>query len=253
MDNDERTQVQNTRLMMFGFDIPSALLFGSDQLDDVISYCEELSVFIDRTAATFKTRVEARAKSQGLTGANLDAYYEHHSYKATRWESTYPLTLRSSALLAGWLTLESLLTAVCKEIEQHEKIAISTKWSALPKRETGVSKCARFLKTNFRLAIKTSALWEDIDAILKIRNCIAHSSGNVELMNPTHRDATCDAVGKLSARPGKISIRMDGRIQFDQKSLRATLATLGKFWEEVVDGVRRNRTLGPLFWEPINQ
>ncbi len=91
-------------------------------------------------------------------------------------EFAYPKILRTSILVSSYFLFEDTLKQLCKQIETN--LFIKTKINDL--KGNVLSQARLFLEGDTDLSFPDhESLWEDVDNIRQLRNCLAHNNGLV--------------------------------------------------------------------------
>lgn len=132
-----------------------------------------------KLAADKEGKAQALLDSEEQETALLEIEMEVHSWL---YDSYFSRFMRYSLIVTLVVVLESQLTAICTELGKMRKIPLRAK--DLKGDTIGQSK--RYLADVLNLHLDFQ-LWERIADLVKVRNCIVHALGNVELSNDRNR------------------------------------------------------------------
>jgi hypothetical protein len=98
------------------------------------------------------------------------------------YESYFPRFLRYSLIVTLVMVMESQLIKICDDLRLKRNLRLKSK----DLKGDTFSQCKRYLEEIAQLPLKTS-LWEGLADLLKVRNCIVHTMGNIESSNDKNR------------------------------------------------------------------
>ena len=100
------------------------------------------------------------------------------------FSDTYPLYLRYSFVVLIYLVLESQLNALCDDIKERKGIPIR---ATELRGDSNITRCKIYLQKLANLSNIDDKYWETVEDISKVRNCIVHTLGKVELSRDRKR------------------------------------------------------------------
>ncbi|ASB88411.1 MULTISPECIES: hypothetical protein [Bacillus] len=142
-------------------------------LNDFIEYLNEVE---DRFELT-KLRFEKEAK--GLNPDEEEKYWDYYIDQYHSYDKTYPSILRSSVFTNIYSFLEFHLISLCSDKEMLKRI----------KFDKGIFKAKKYLKMKYKncevfnqAEIFSNDTWAKLVEYSKIRNCIVHNSGILDMI-----------------------------------------------------------------------
>lgn len=249
MNFNRRSSPPNHRYFVQGW-FPLGILGFEAELRALQDYLRLVEQHVATDAAQFAAYVDATVKSQCLAGEELDAFYDGHREEYDRLHHSYPSLARASVLTLTCSRVESILTDICKELEDSSEVSTPHQWTSLG-RERGIRRAAAFLRQNFDIRLTSYRSWSTIAAYFRVRDCFVHAGGEILLMSdgseatPDHQAAVRQAIAKL----GGASESALHRLQLRPEFFDALFVTLTGFSEALVDAFRDNAVVGPVYWK----
>ncbi len=109
-----------------------------------------------------------------------DDHYIHQDIAADEYHYTYevmfPRSMRYSFIVLLFLNLEDLLNRFCDHIKERDNISIRS----IKLKGDSVERSRTYLHRLARVPGLDSAIWECIEDLSKVRNCIVHTLGKVD-------------------------------------------------------------------------
>lgn len=102
----------------------------------------------------------------------------------TKWiyENYFPRFLRYSLIMTLVMILETQLVKLCDSIKVKRNLSVRSK----DLKGDTLNQCKKFLESVAKLSLD-QALWNRVIDVSKVRNCIVHSMGDIELSNDKNR------------------------------------------------------------------
>jgi hypothetical protein len=157
--------------------------------------------------------------------SKLDAYFPNQpDYQKSRWElesnkfeNTFPYLISVGNLFSVLSLFESYLLLLASELELDAKVSLSATSGQ------GVTKLFKFMKS-LGVDFEQIALYEQIQAAIRIRNCFAHASGMLSKSRESHELRRLQVTGSYLSREHRIR-RIELCREFDE--IRITSSYLG--------------------------
>ena len=131
----------------------------------------------------------------------------------------FPRSLRYSFIVHLFLTIENQLYGLCDEIKKRQNLPIRAKELS----GDAIAKCKTYIQKVAGIATVNEVLWQKIEDLAKVRNCIVHTLGKIEFSNDRKR------LHDLSAKDIGISISED------YPSEKGVLLVAPEFCKQAVD------------------
>jgi len=149
----------------------------SNLLDGLSEYLEQLEAQIPAIQTNELKRLEAWAESEAVDPGEYDAAFDE-----TRWTYDYflPRSVRYSFVVLLYIVLENQLGLLCEEIRKRRNLNLQVTDFA----GGGTKRTRKYLEKV--VGIK-SIDWEMVEDLSKVRNCIVHTLGKVELSRDKER------------------------------------------------------------------
>lgn len=223
-----------------------ALIFAEPQLRDLDDYLSAVEQFVTAERDTLVQRVNAAVAAQQLEGDELENHYFAHEDDIHRLASTFPRLVYAGTLLTACALFESSLVDLCRDFDRDAALPKMLTWGAIPARDSGLQRSARFLKANFGIELAQYARWDDLSRCYLVRNCVAHADGDVSLMR-------ADSAAKLNAAvrglaPLGIRVSELDKLDFGSTFVRAVIGEFRAFWPGLTRACRENADVGPRYW-----
>lgn len=155
-------------------------------LDDLRLYLKELSKFLDNRSR----RLERKSRLQ--TGYD----FEQEAYLLA-YQDFFPRVLHDSFLVSLVSLLEQEIDDYCTDLQRL--LVLKLRWTEL--KGSFLERCKKYtLEVAHLPVIIDSKLWDDIQALVEVRNAIVHSSGILD------KSSRAKTILQLSERYPSLSI-----------------------------------------------
>ncbi|EGR2232554.1 hypothetical protein DZF79_30750 [Vibrio parahaemolyticus] len=95
--------------------------------------------------------------------------------ESTKLEDIYPKAISMGNLFYAASLFETYVLRLAYIIERSSELKLSDQ------RGMGITKLLKYLKSN-DIDYSNIELWESVDALLKLRNCLAHANGHIDFL-----------------------------------------------------------------------
>jgi hypothetical protein len=176
-----------------------------------------------------KKRIKERLEE---IGEDEDQYYsesmlvEEYNY---HYEVMFPRSLRYSFIVLLFLNLESMLNKFCDSVKKTKNISIRSK----DLKGDSVERSRTYLHKVSAIPEIESVIWDNIEDLSKVRNCIVHTLGDVNLSNDQRRlrDIAIHGVGLTIGN----NFPEDGYIILSDEYCKKGLSDISALIKEVFD------------------
>lgn len=158
----------------------------------------------------------------GLSEEDYAEWQSEVNFFEDRYEHDFPSKIRYSFLVLLYVVFETRLKAACDEITERRNLAL--KENEL--KGSAIERAKLFLEKVAEITLKDQVPWQDIMDFQKVRDCIVHSNGQIEISRDKKRikDLCKKDVG-LSVDAGSLII--------DYKYCTRTLETVLGFFVQI--------------------
>lgn len=202
------TNSEHANLMFFGNFVDADV-----NLEDLKDFLIDVSKFIDET----KNRLSSK-EFPSVPLHEVETLKDHYEY-------TFGEILRKSFIVTLCIFLEQELGTYCKEFKKQLKLDISWKdfkGAALERFKLYINKLLK-LKLNL-----SNTMWQDLQGIISLRNCLVHSNGNLENFSDAER------IRAFSKRHNSLVIDEDG-VEISVKICQECLGIIKDFIKTIYD------------------
>ena len=223
--------------------LPGLLYAAISEFDHLIEYHHRQNSFIDSEGKRFTKELEEYVQENQLDGESESAYYETHEDKLYMLHSFFPIALRHSVFVLMCTLFESKLTEICRELEKSVKGKATITWKSLS-RDKGVNRAASFFRGKYNIHIVGNLCWEGIVDYFKLRHCIAHANGAIELMKePVEIRRIVQKYRDQGLKETK-----ENRLDPGHTFIQLAISSMHTFFIELQDALIDNKYVGPTFW-----
>ena len=158
---------------------------------------------------------------------------QHTSESAAQMTEMYVPVLRESFFISIYSLLDTNLNDVCYLIRESRNEDCDDKNRKLPppsnSKDKGIDRSKTYWKKVLRLGFPGNRHWSEIKNLQRIRNCIVHNEGIVDIkLGEKNKKLVEDYVN----RNGNLSLQND-RISLKKGFCTEVLATFDDFWTEL--------------------
>lgn len=138
----------------------------------------------------------SRNPPTGLSEEQLADWQAEIQLFEEQYDRDFPSNIRYSFLILLYIVFETRLKAICDEISKRKGLDLREK----EHRDTALERADTFFQKIAKLPKPEPTLWKWLDDFQKVRNCIVHANGKLELSKDVARlKALCNAAMGLSS------------------------------------------------------
>lgn len=151
----------------------------------------------------------------GLSEEQLADWQAEIQFFEEQYDRDFPSKIRYSFLILLYIVFETRLKATCDEISKRKGLDLREK----ERRGKVLERAGTFLQKIAKLPKPEPTLWKWLDDFQKVRNCIVHANGKLELSTDVARlKALCKTAVGLSSCAGLLVIER----RYCEKTLEVT-------------------------------
>ncbi|MBI3603138.1 MAG: hypothetical protein HY205_01640 [Nitrospirae bacterium] len=109
--------------------------------------------------------------------AGSDEFDSHRYAFQITFNEIFPRCLRYSFLIFLYSVVETDLTALCKEVRKRRNLPEEP----VSRKKTPFERCKSFLSKSCGIDFESVPAWEQLKILEKVRNCIVHADGCVQV------------------------------------------------------------------------
>ena len=151
-------------------------------LDNIKDYIEMIEAQFDTVRKLEMEKIPQNPPS-GLSEEDFAEWQSEINFLEDRYERDFPSKIRYSFLVLLYIVFETRLKAACDEIAKRRNLEL--KENEL--KGSSIERAKLFLEKVAKVTVKDQATWQGILDFQKVRDCIVHSNGEVEISRDKKR------------------------------------------------------------------
>ncbi len=208
---------------------------------------DSLRSFMKLTERSLRDALDEHVNAPKIPYEEGDQEYIHY-YEEMEQEAkielacTFPALAWSSIFLTIYTLLEHELVSIAKHMGKVKGIAAHPEKNKKSKK--GIFAIREFLVDNFQMDPEIDKRWPELEALNKIRNCLAHDRGilgepvTIPFLPPKNYERDCDIREYAEKNPKLVHVGSDRQIRVGSEFCTQALATVESFLNRVIDEAR---------------
>jgi len=204
------------------------------EIDNLIEYQAFIEEQLERAASADFNETRKWLSESHEYGEQTDAdveYYDEHYQYLSPYVTVFPRCLWYSFVVLVYLVFESEVGRLCDEINRRRDIRVRLN----DLKGDLLSRCKTYLEKLGGLNVVSADLWEKLEDLSKIRNCIVHTAGRYERSNDKKR------LQYLAGRVDGLTVDEDdipeeSLLMIGPEYCKAVVQDVRRFFQVVLDG-----------------